>query len=535
MFKAKHTRVFFMLVAITIVVLIASTIPYHMDEFIQYHALACKQPSQKLNDYRLSCRGYRVNFLGLEYEQSYLYIGAISSVIMAPLHFFYASILNHYVLGVVALVIFIWGIRNSFKLQRGQLLTICLYFPIIFAIIHDGGPVRIALMVFAWSPVIFRKYLVNRQSQTLWAAILIALWVIALEDKPFFIFLIPGMLVFIAASLNVHGVLSLCRTEWKRCLSLIGLVPILFASLLSITSVNGHSYIRTLAHEFKLEASSGSELGIASLLTGILHRMFIGLLFLIDWPLSAHRTSDFEKVSTVMDVPTLGGISRYVPIGSSTVTVLAFFATIAVIFIVIAMFVKIIWGVANRNENGIQSTYALLGVSLFILFAFIVLSGGWAVHHFVYIHVILVTGLVLAAKPPNQNEYKSAFVAATLSLLTLIAIWLVPTQDKTSPDINNLFAKATNLARPGDVINCGSWGCYTLQSLMNVNNTPVTFADSIGHIDRLVESQSMETGRIFHLCSDCTLQSVQMAFKSDSVDEIGSSTTGWNLYLIANK
>jgi hypothetical protein len=535
MFKVKHIRLFYIFVAVTIVVLIAFTIPHHMDEFIQYHALACKQPPQKLNDYRLSCGGYQVNFLGLKYEQSYLYIGAISSVLMAPLHFVNASILNHYLLGVIALVIFVGGLRNSFKLQRGQLLTISLYFPITFAIIHDGGPVRIALMVFAWSPVIFRKFLVKGKSQILWAALLIALLVIALEDKPFFVFLIPGMLVFIAASLNVHGVLSLCRNEWKRCLALIGLVPILFASLLSITSVNGHSYIRTLAHEFKLEASSGSELGIASLLIGILHRIFIGLLFLIDWPLSAHRTTDFEKVSTVMDVPTLGGISRYVPIGSSTITVLAFFATIAVIFAVIVMFVKIIWGVAKRNENGIQPTYALLGVSLFILFLFIVLSGGWAVHHFVYVHVILITGLVLAIKPSNQNEFKSAFVTATLSLLTLIAIWLVPTQDKTSPEINELFAKATNLAQPGDVINCGSWGCYTLQSLMNVNNAPVTFADSIGHIDRLVESQSMESGRIFHLCSDCDLQSVQMEFKSESIDEIGSSTTGWNLYLIANK
>ena len=88
-----------------VIVLVMLTVPWHMDEFVQYHALACTQPSQQLNRYRDSCFWYPTQLGGWTFQRAYEYIGITSSVLLWPLFTVMNVMLAHYVEGVVGLLV----------------------------------------------------------------------------------------------------------------------------------------------------------------------------------------------------------------------------------------------------------------------------------------------------------------------------------------------------------------------------------------------------------------------------------------------
>ena len=56
-------------------------------------------------------------------------------------------------------------------------------------------------MVIAWSLYLIQRFVLSAGRKSfLWDAILITLWCVAVEEKPFFIFLIPGLLILTEAS-----------------------------------------------------------------------------------------------------------------------------------------------------------------------------------------------------------------------------------------------------------------------------------------------------------------------------------------------
>jgi hypothetical protein len=70
--------------AVLCAVLVCTTIPWNMDEFIMYHVLACWEPSQQLNVYRGSCIGHPTQLGPIDFQRSYAYIGITSSLLLAP-------------------------------------------------------------------------------------------------------------------------------------------------------------------------------------------------------------------------------------------------------------------------------------------------------------------------------------------------------------------------------------------------------------------------------------------------------------------
>jgi hypothetical protein len=95
-----------------------------MDEFVQYHALACTQPSQQLNRYRDSCFWYPTQLGGWTFQRAYQYIGITSSVLLWPLFMVMNAMLAHYVEGVVGLLVVAAGIVSSLNLNKKALPTL---------------------------------------------------------------------------------------------------------------------------------------------------------------------------------------------------------------------------------------------------------------------------------------------------------------------------------------------------------------------------------------------------------------------------
>jgi len=74
-----------------------------------------------------------------------------------------------------------------------------LYFPLIFLFLHDTGPIKIAMLTLPILIIIFKK-IFNSNSISFFNFFLTflacACVVIALEDKAFYLFLLPGFVVF---------------------------------------------------------------------------------------------------------------------------------------------------------------------------------------------------------------------------------------------------------------------------------------------------------------------------------------------------
>src|SRR4029453_6454470 len=129
-----------------------------MDGFVQYHVLPCAQPSQRLNVYRDSCFAYPTQLGGWRFQRAFPYIGITSSLLFWPFFTVTHSMLAHYVAGVLGLILVAMGIASSLNLAGNALPTLLLFFPLTFAVLHDAGPVRVGLVVLAWTPVVIRRF-----------------------------------------------------------------------------------------------------------------------------------------------------------------------------------------------------------------------------------------------------------------------------------------------------------------------------------------------------------------------------------------
>jgi hypothetical protein len=64
----------------------------------------------------------------------------------------------------------------------------------VFTMLHDAGPVRVGLLVMAWTPIIVTSQHLKAKP-------------VAAEDKPFFVYLVPSIALLSVASLSFKGLL----------------------------------------------------------------------------------------------------------------------------------------------------------------------------------------------------------------------------------------------------------------------------------------------------------------------------------------
>ena len=167
--------------------------PWQMDEYIMFHTLACTQTPQQLNTYREACSAYPISLGSFQYQRSYAYVGAASSLLFAPFHWVLPYEWTNYFVGMIYLFGTVIGIKKSFRLSRVTTLSIALAFPLSYGMIHDGGPVRLSALVIAWTPIICAKATSSKRNLLMWTFFLSGIWIFATEDKPFFFYMITGL------------------------------------------------------------------------------------------------------------------------------------------------------------------------------------------------------------------------------------------------------------------------------------------------------------------------------------------------------
>ena len=514
--------------ALAVVVITAIAIPWHMDEFIMYHVLACWQPEQQLNSYRESCTAYPTELGPWEFQRSYLYAGITSSLILAPFFALVPSIWTPYAVGALFLGAIALGLTKALGLPLRFALVGIVFFPLLFTVLHDGGPVRLALMALVWTPVLAAVYLRARQLPK--ALIILAvssLWMLATEDKPFFLFLIPGIAVFTLASLASRKLLYVARQRWKELLAFLIIPSTLCVALLVLLRVKDMPYLLYLSQQ---APSPGlNEMALNAVKGGVLT---------FDWPYYAQRVSAFARFDDFQSDGLVSGVlarTNFLPGFDSPQTTVATALTMLVIAAVLVLYWRAWRFLRATKQPRDRSTVLLLLTSTSVLWLGAWISGGWASHHYIFAQVPLAALLMCAASKREHGLRSLTAVLVAIVVTVWLIIWLTPTRPLASRDIPRAAEMALSLAGTDSIINCATWGCYYTYSLLNKKQVPIVFADTAEsgrHLEATAHGMRKE---ILHLCSGCSLNSVEEFYPRSDVGFVDSGTSDWLLFQVKSK
>jgi hypothetical protein len=507
--------------ASTAIVATIVTIPWNMDEFIMYHALACREPSQRLNDYWFTerCANYPIRLGPWVYQRSYDYIGATSSLLLTPFRLVWSSIWLPFVLGAAFLIAIAFGLVRALAVPRHYAPLAVLWFPLLYAVIHDQGPVRISLLVIVVTPLIVVRCLGARLLGCIgWGSIIVTLWVVAMEDKPYFGLLIPGAITFTLASLSARDRWPRDRSQWRRVAAVLGTATAASAALLLVLRVGDSSY-------FSHIQSAGPVL--ADLYQGSASRAWTTAVFMaVAMPYFAHRVM-FSTARSPYARGIVDNVTARLPHGGTFSGALALLISLASIAAFVGLLVWAIRAVVRRSWFGGRRTGLLLGAAFATWWLAPMVGGGWANHHFVYAQLALV-GLVLhGAHVTGARSARVLSAVSALALMSMATVWLSPKDPLSSPEIPVAVDAALAAADERSILNCGDWGCYFPYQLLDRRNIPVMWTWSNDQTLRLETDAATTDRTIMHVCTVCTLSTVEQSYPDSYVEQLESGTTVW--------
>ncbi len=187
--------------AVAYLFLFARQLPYHMDEFLGFHALACEHyPHNRLNDFRSSCSGYDLAVWGDTYLplRSYDYVGSLPGLLYWPLFRLFGTPWSARLLGPLALALQALLVHRLFgvrPLLAYGLLLLCM--PYAFAHTVDFGTVvPQATAVFAvtfWTDRWLATRRDDRRISGIYPILAGATVFLAIWSKISFFFVVPGL------------------------------------------------------------------------------------------------------------------------------------------------------------------------------------------------------------------------------------------------------------------------------------------------------------------------------------------------------
>lgn len=446
-----------------------------MDEYIMFHRLACWDKIQTLNNFQDGC--YKpelaLRLPGITYFRSFGYGGIASSIAQAPFQAIWDSLATTRWVGVLALFLSSLGIAASFKLQKEALWIPVIWFPIAYSLIHDGGPVRISFLTVCWTPYFIQQYLNRpRRSIRLGAAVaVVLLWLIATEDKPFFMYLIPGLTVYSYTCLR-QGDELISRERNQRFALLVTVATLTAFSFLAIAHVGHVPYLHYLSSQVNVNRWSSFD-----------H----SLRLLIDFPENAERI--------------LQDGSQIRRIGSA--------ASIILFALLLAWQIKD-WTRADQITN--RLTRGLLAsAALFWLFGWI--AGGRFHHHFVFAQAPIAAILAFTWQRKDRHSIMGIFAIAALCIVSLATVSAAPKNTYySSSAFQHILQEGIRASRSPTIINCSSWGCYFSHSLADNDQHPVVWAQNENDMLELARIAMTKKSEILHVCYQCNLQDVQKLY-----------------------
>jgi hypothetical protein len=498
-----------------IVVLIAFWFPLDMDEILPYHQIACDAAAQRASVYTAACNGYPTQFGPFEFQRPFNYVGASMGWLMFPVFAVTKALWLHTAFGVVVLVLAAWGVVKSVRLNVWFLPAAIVYFPIAFATIHDTGPIRISLVVLAWTPVALRSYLrsTGRWKRLLLAAILLIGWLAATESKPYFMFLIPGVVAWCGAALVITDGAGWVHQQWRRGAVLLSGLALACLALLVILRTDGVPYLVYLTRY-----PSPNDL---------LVNFGTGATFIADWPFTAHRMMNLYPNVDLLFFKPLQSPMNALPVTADRGGLLALALTVAASASAIVLYV---WAGRRLWKTNQRTAVIAMISAAAMLFLGALISGGGSNHHFVYAHLPLLALVLLAFNTLASGPLKAGITLVVVSALALAAAVSVPLKPPVSRDIDTIMQAAIGSADATTVINCQSWGCYYQYSFMNIDNVPIAWAETPEEQARLLSDAQSQGRSILHVCLSCTQLQVEAGYPGTRVTEAMTTPSGWRLF-----
>lgn len=500
------------------ILVLAKAFPIDMDELLPYHQIACSSPAQALNVYTAPCGSYPINLGPFEFQRAFEYIGAVPALAMAPLLATTHWAGWHLVAGVVALVLTAIGITVSTRLPRPFSLVVIGWVPIALATIHDTGPIRYSILALAWTPALVRLFCTAQRRWVRASALftLILAWVASTESKPFFLYLIPGALVWTAAALSLDD-RDFARHHLRRIVVALGAPAAASVLLTLVLTVDGEPYLSYLA-SFGSPNSMWMSAGV-------------GGVFLFVWTMTAQRF--------VLQVPNvdalfpdlLQGPANALPLtsdrGAPLSVLLMAVVTIAVVLLVGWAF----WRLFTRAGDVGRSQALWLTAATIAFFLGAVASRGGSVHHFVYAQMPIVVLVVLALRQKGWGYLRATALALGLSSLAVASMLAIPFKPEVSADIDAVMSTAISRTTPGSVVNCQSWGCYYQYALADRDGVPIVWAERPEQQAQLAASLP-EGATIWHVCRECDQQEVESGFPDATISRVLDTASGWRLFQV---
>jgi len=261
-----------------IIVLIISIVCYfginfHQDEFLHFHNLAYLNPNFVLVNFTEGFHAYIKTFFNYSFNLPFPYTGTLQGILFYPFFKLFPLIIGKGIYSFLSLIIFFYLLKKELNLGRAGTWAMCFFIPFYFSVLHDAGPVNLALIIYLLTSILVRKIYVSKSFLRLigLSSILLLIWVIACFDKLFFLYLIPSLIPFCLVKISLKDI------NWKSSISIFVALILLFTLfnqyLKSELSVK-HFSNTTPSFEtkpLKQHLLDEEKLGVESLLKGVLN------------------------------------------------------------------------------------------------------------------------------------------------------------------------------------------------------------------------------------------------------------------------
>lgn len=487
--------------------------PPHADEFSKYQRLACFSfDGSVFSTLQNGCDKYPASFLGYQFHKNYDYYGVTSNFLYAPFYFLFPSIYSHYFYGFISLVIFAVLMVKGLSVKRNTVFIPLLFFPFLYSFIHDIGPINLAMISYPILIMAVSKLFDPQQSLknfVLWLLAAFLTTLFALEDKTFFVYLLPQIfMICIAFTLyryqGSNSAFQFLRTKLSVPiyikLVLLGSVVILaLAMILFLIQVEGMSYYRYLK-EIRIISMRENPIARWEILASIFNFVFTPILMV-------HRTlipTEFALItSRLLFIPILAGLAMYLWRSKSTA----------------------LWLILLSN----------LALGLIYIYS----KNVWSAHHFIFLFIPIVILLMLWANT-SKTAYWLIISLLFLNLAGNISLALnSPVIWHASPSREIIFRY---LSKPEiaqkSVINFSSMGGYSIQALYGDKSQVVVWTSlNAPNAGKNLMGILSKSGRksILNVCNSqegCSYELLRKHFPTQSINKVGPEVSSWIIWEI---
>jgi hypothetical protein len=477
------------------VVLIISLICYfginfHQDEFLHFHNLAYLNPNFYLVNFTEGFQAYSKSMLNYQFNMPFPYTGTIQGILFYPFFKLFPLIIGKGIYSFLSLILFFYLLRKELNLGEKGTWVMCIFIPFYFTILHDAGPVNLALIIYLLTRRLIHHIYTSKSFLRLLflSSILLLIWAIACFDKLFFLYLIPSLIPFCLVKINLKDL------NWKSSISVF--ITLLLLLTLFNQYLNSNLSVKffsnaTPSFETKLlknHLHEEEKLGLESLIKGVLHPyknkkvLFEILNDRLEGVNAFIKQFDF---SFYLNRNLLGSTYyRHFYFKDYPIFLLIFLFAFVSQFI-IRNFSKLgsafIRWKNNPNSNDFYKA-SLYGLTIVMMLATFLILGRvkWG-HHFIFVW-IPIFGLLF------DNSYKF-YTSIYLKIYFVFALLMVGINYKISDwfywisvDYSTIQKHTGSSEKKKAIINFDSWSFYYIRSIDDQNDDIVTWVSPLDTI-----------------------------------------------------